>query len=47
MAKLTGRPLEILTSGRNHAHVAIPAADGTVQTVIDVGTRRRGRQHHA
>ncbi len=34
MAKLTGRPLEIVTSGQNYAHVAIPAGDGTVQTVI-------------
>lgn len=34
MPQLTGRPLEIVTSGRNHAHVAIPTADGTVQTVI-------------
>ena len=34
MAKLTGRALEIVTSGQNHAHVAVPTADGTVQTVI-------------
>jgi PPOX class probable F420-dependent enzyme len=34
MTELTGRPLEIVTSGRNYAHVAIPTADGSVQTVI-------------
>jgi len=34
MAQLTGRALEIVTSGQNHAHVAIPTADGSVQTVI-------------
>lgn len=34
MAELTGRALEIVTSGKNYAHVAIPTADGTVQTVI-------------
>jgi ABC-type glutathione transport system ATPase component len=34
MTQLTGRPLEIVTSGQNHAHVAIPTADGGVQTVI-------------
>jgi len=31
---LEGRPLDIITEGRNYAHVAIPRADGTVQTVI-------------
>jgi len=30
---LEGRPEEIIT-GRNYAHLAIPRADGTVQTVI-------------
>jgi PPOX class probable F420-dependent enzyme len=30
---LTGRPQEII-AGRNHAHLAIPRKDGTVQTVI-------------
>ena len=34
MAELTGRPLEIVTMGQNHAHVAVPTPDGTVQTVI-------------
>jgi PPOX class probable F420-dependent enzyme len=34
MAELTGRALEIVTSGQNYAHVAIPTSDGTVQTVI-------------
>ena len=34
MTRLTGRPLEIVNSGQNHAHVAIPTADGSVQTVI-------------
>lgn len=32
-ATLEGRPEEIIT-GRNYAHLAIPRADGTVQTVI-------------
>jgi PPOX class probable F420-dependent enzyme len=31
---LEGRPQEII-AGRNYAHLAIPRADGTVQTVID------------
>jgi PPOX class probable F420-dependent enzyme len=31
--KLEGRPHEII-AGKNHAHLAIPRADGTVQTVI-------------
>ena len=30
---LEGRPQEII-AGRNYAHLAIPRADGTVQTVI-------------
>ncbi len=30
---LTGRPLEIITA-KNYAHLAVPRADGTVQTVI-------------
>jgi PPOX class probable F420-dependent enzyme len=34
MTELTGRALEIVTSGKNYAHVAIPTGDGTVQTVI-------------
>jgi PPOX class probable F420-dependent enzyme len=34
MSELTGRALEIVTSGKNYAHVAIPTSDGTVQTVI-------------
>ena len=34
MAKLTGRPLEIVTRGQNHALVSIPAGDGTIQTVV-------------
>jgi len=34
MPELTGRAMEVVTSGRNYAHVAIPTADGTVQTVI-------------
>jgi len=34
METLEGRPLEILRDGKNYAHVAIPAADGSVQTVI-------------
>lgn len=34
MATLEGRPLEILRDGKNYAHVAIPADDGSVQTVI-------------
>ena len=32
-ATLEGRPQEII-AGKNYAHVAIPRADGTVQTVI-------------
>ena len=32
-ATLDGRPQEII-AGKNYAHVAIPRADGTVQTVI-------------
>jgi len=32
-ASLEGRPGEII-AGKNYAHVAIPRADGTVQTVI-------------
>ena len=31
--ELAGRPEEIIT-GKNYAHVAIPRADGTVQTVV-------------
>jgi PPOX class probable F420-dependent enzyme len=31
--KLEGRPHEII-AGKNYAHLAIPRADGTVQTVI-------------
>jgi hypothetical protein len=34
METLEGRPLEILRDGKNYAHVAIPADDGSVQTVI-------------
>jgi PPOX class probable F420-dependent enzyme len=34
METLEGRPLEILRDGKNYAHVAIPAEDGSVQTVI-------------
>ncbi|HMC50934.1 MAG TPA: hypothetical protein VKH20_09835 [Solirubrobacterales bacterium] len=34
MQKLEGRPLEILKDGKNYAHLAIPADDGSVQTVI-------------
>lgn len=34
MAALEGRPLEIVREGANYAHVAIPTADGSVQTVI-------------
>jgi hypothetical protein len=34
MDSLEGRPLEILKGGKNYAHVAIPANDGSVQTVI-------------
>lgn len=31
---LEGRAREILTEGRNYAHVSIPRRDGTVQSVI-------------
>lgn len=34
MADLEGRSLEIVKEGKNYAHVAIPTADGSVQTVI-------------
>src|SRR5215218_7108518 len=34
METLEGRQLEILRDGKNYAHVAIPAEDGSVQTVI-------------
>jgi PPOX class probable F420-dependent enzyme len=34
MAELEGRSLEIVKEGKNHAHIAIPTADGSVQTVI-------------
>ncbi len=34
MSKLEGRPLDIVKEGKNYAHVAIPTADGAVQTVI-------------
>ena len=33
-AELTGRAREIVEQGKNYALVAIPRADGTVQTVI-------------
>jgi PPOX class probable F420-dependent enzyme len=32
--QLEGRPKEILTEGKNYAHVSIPREDGTVQSVI-------------
>ena len=32
--KLEGRQLDILTTGKNYAHVSIPRRDGTVQSVI-------------
>jgi PPOX class probable F420-dependent enzyme len=32
--QLEGRPKEILTEGKNYAHVSIPRKDGTVQSVI-------------
>lgn len=34
MESLEGRPLEILRDGKNYAHVAVSAGDGSVQTVI-------------
>ncbi len=34
MSKLDGRSLDIVKEGKNYAHVAIPTADGSVQTVI-------------
>ena len=39
---LEGRPHDIITSGRNYAHVAIPRSDGTVQTVITWAHTERG-----
>lgn len=32
--QLEGRPKEIFTEGKNYAHVSVPRADGTVQSVI-------------
>jgi len=32
--QLEGRPKDILTEGKNYAHVSIPRQDGTVQSVI-------------
>lgn len=34
MENLEGRSLDIVKEGKNYAHVAIPTADGSVQTVI-------------
>ena len=34
---LEGRPHDIITSGRNYAHVAIPRSDGTVPDPFQVG----------
>lgn len=34
MAKIEGRAHEILTEGKNYAHVAVPTEDGSIQTVI-------------
>lgn len=34
MAELEGRALEIVTEGQNYAVVSVPAADGSIQTVV-------------